>query len=481
MIYSNPEFIILFSATLGLYSLFNSYRSRFLILLTASILFYLWAGVFDGIVFLFVILMSWLAAALGERYPAAKNRLISLGIVLLAAHLLFWKYAPWIISQVQYIYPSFWGGRALFLPLPLGISFFTLQSIAYLVDYSRGQAEFVGLPTYALFKSFFAQLLAGPIVRGSQLFSQLKELKKPTESDVSLGLTLFVLGFFKKTAVANRVALFVDTIFAAPDQFGRVILAKALLGYAVQIWADFSGYTDMGRGAALMVGIRLPENFLSPYLAKTPSEFWRRWHITLSEWIKDYLFTPLALTFRRLSVNGIFYAAVITMLIAGLWHGAGWNFLLFGIYHGALLVFERKLRILPDPPESLAPLWSGLQTALLFSLVLLGWLLFRLESMDLLWAFLKGLALDSGVRQPPITGRSIYWGLFFCFFLQGLCYYDFRSERWVFLAPLKEAIARKKIANPAAGLCAGALLAAVFTGAILLRPPRTGGFIYFQF
>ena len=191
------------------------------------------------------------------------------------------------------------------MPLPVGISFFTLQSIAYMVDYSRGQTEFVSLPVYALFKSFFAQLLAGPIVRGSQLNPQLKVLRRAEPAEISLGVSLFVLGFVKKMVVADRVAYFVDAVFSSPQNFGRYALLKALLGYTVQIWADFSGYTDMGRGAALILGIRLPENFLSPYFSQSPSEFWRRWHITLSTWITDYIFTPLARQFDDPALDGI--------------------------------------------------------------------------------------------------------------------------------------------------------------------------------
>jgi alginate O-acetyltransferase complex protein AlgI len=487
MIYSSPEFLLLLCLTLAGYALAGSYRARFLVLLAASFIYYAWAGLFDSIVFALVIAVSWLAVALSERYPSAKSRLIPLGIALLSLHLLFWKYTPWIVGQVQAICPGFLAGRELFFPLPLGISFFTLQSIAYLVDYSSGRAEFVSLPTYALFKSFFAQLLAGPIVRGAQLFPQLARLEKPKPSEFSLGLALFVLGFFKKMAVADRIAFFVDVVFAAPGRFGRVILIKALLGYAVEIWADFSGYTDMGRGAALMLGIRLPENFLSPYFAQTPSEFWKRWHITLSEWIKDYLFTPLALAGRRLSARGLFYAAMLTMLIAGLWHGAGWNFALFGLYHGVLLVLERQFTF-PAWPGRLRPLRAAARTGLMFGLVLGGWLLFRVTDLSLLGSYLKGLAFGSVDHEAATMGRGVFPLLALCLGLQAAFYYDLRTERWVFLTPVKEAVARRlaliaprKPALAAAGLCAGVLLAAVFAGTILLRPPQTRGFIYFQF
>jgi D-alanyl-lipoteichoic acid acyltransferase DltB (MBOAT superfamily) len=488
MIYSNPEFFILFGLTLAAYSLARSYRLRFLVLLAASLTFYAWAGLFDGLIFVLVILVSWSAVAFSEKYPAAKSRLIPLGICVIAAHLFVWKYASWLIGEIHAVSPGFWGGRELFLPLPVGISFFTLQSIAYMVDYSRGQTEFVTLPVYALFKSFFAQLLAGPIVRGSQLNPQLKKLPRPAAADVTLGVCLFVLGFVKKMAVADRVAYFVDAAFSSPQNFGRFALLKALLGYTVQIWADFSGYTDMGRGAALILGIRLPENFLSPYLSQSPSEFWRRWHITLSTWITDYIFTPLAMRSRALGAQGLFFfAAVTTMLIAGIWHGAGWNFALFGLYHGFLLVLEKRGLLPRDPKSPWSP--GGLaRIALMFCLIQGGWLVFRIESMHQLFAFLKGLAFGSPAAQAA-TGRSVFVLAAFCLGIQAAFYYDPGKKTWVFMTPLKEKTMKRldemTLERPAlasvAGLCAGVALAALLMGALLLRPDHTRGFIYFQF
>lgn len=477
VVYSNPEFFVLFALTLAAYALASSYKARFRVLLASSLLFYAWAGLFDAAVFVLVILVSWLAVWGSEKRPDWKRWLIPSGILVITAHLLVWKYASWLVAQVQSVRPGFLGGREVRLPLPVGISFFTLQSIAYLVDYSRGQCRFVGLEEYALFKSFFAQLLAGPIVRGRQLFPQLEKLERPSPSDFSLGVSLFALGFFKKVAIADRVAYTADVVFSSPGLYGRAALLKALLAYTVQIWADFSGYTDMGRGAALMLGIRLPENFLSPYLSQTPSEFWRRWHITLSQWITDYIFTPLALRSRALGAQGLFlFSAVATMLIAGLWHGAGWNFALFGLYHGVLLVLEKR-GILPREPAKTGTARSFVQMALMFPLVMGGWLLFRVEDMARLGAFLRGLAF--GAAAPlAVSGRSVLVLAAACLGLQALLYYDFDSRRWVFLERFAVDEARL---GPAAGVCAGVALAALMAAGLLLRPSQARGFIYFQF
>jgi alginate O-acetyltransferase complex protein AlgI len=492
MIYSSPEFIILIALALAAYSMARSYRLRFSILLAASAIFYSWAGRLDSLVFFLVILFSWSVVFLSERYPRAKGWLVSFGIAAITLHLLFWKYTPWIASQVQGAHQGFLGGREWLLPLPLGISFFTLQSIAYLTDYYHGDAAFVSFPVYALFKSFFGQLIAGPIVRASQLFPQLERLERPKPAEVSLGLSLFVFGFIKKVGVADRVAFFVDLVFSAPQNFGRLVLLKALLGYAVQIWADFSGYIDMGRGAALMFGIHLPENFLSPYFARSPSEFWMRWHITLSQWIRDYLFTPLALAGRRLSEHGAFFGVVLTMFIAGLWHGAGWNYVIFGLYHGLLLVLERKFRFRwpgLDAVPWLARAREVLKGLFMFCLVLGGWLIFRSESLRGVGSFLRGLAFDTGGLPGQAKGRSIYIGLAFCFLTQALSYYDLREERWLVLAPLKERVSRiverLEVRSSAllslGGFCVGAGLAALLIGTILMRPPQGKAFIYFQF
>lgn len=478
MVYSNPEFFALFGLTWALYSLSSSYRARFSILLTASLVFYGWAGLFDGLIFLLVILISWLAVWGSERRPAWKGVLIPAGIVVITAHLLVWKYASWLTGQVQEVWPGFLGGREVYLPLPVGISFFTLQSVAYLVDYSRGTCGFVGLAEYALFKSFFAQLLAGPIVRGRQLFPQLEELPRPSREQVSLGLSLFALGFFKKVAIADRVAYHVDVVFAAPEQYGRLALLKAVAGYTVQIWADFSGYTDMGRGAAHLLGVRLPENFLSPYLSRTPSEFWKRWHITLSSWIADYIFTPLAMRSRALGAQGLFFfSAVLTMLIAGVWHGAGWNFALFGLYHGLLLVLSQR-GLLPRDAAPVGSWRARAQMLVMLPLVMGGWLLFRVESLARLGAYLRGLACGAAGLETPSSGRSV-WVLFaFTLALQAALYYDFEKKSWVWLERLKP---REEALTPMTGALAGAALALLMAAALLLRPAAARGFIYFQF
>ncbi len=484
MIYSNPEFVLFFLVTAGAFFLARGYEARFRVLLAASLVFYAWAGLFDTLIFIFVVVVSWLATALTNRYPDGKAWFIRSGIVLMTAHLFFWKYAPWAVGQVQIVFPSFWGGQRLSLPLPIGISFFTLQGIAYLVDYSRAEAKYMPLSMYLLFKSFFAQLVAGPIVRAWQLLPQLEKLERPSPEDVSIGLMLFTRGFFKKLVIGDRVGYFVDIVFSEPASFGRMVLLKALLGYTVQIWADFSGYTDMGRGAARILGIRLPENFLSPYLARTPSEFWRRWHITLSQWIKDYIYMPLALGGGRGALRGV-GIVVLTMAISGLWHGASWHFVIWGLYHGVLLGLEHHSSWRSQPSDSGSK--AVFQTALTLSLVVFGWLIFRVENLEVLAAYLGGLWSDAGVKAAPSQGLGIVLGVVYCALDHVLFYRDARSGELTFLEPVRAAVSRIAGGDEAAPLplagtfLAGTALAAVFIGSIVMRPAASKAFIYFQF
>ncbi len=479
MVYSSPEFILLFVFTLCAYLLSRKRGLRFCVLLSASLTFYAWAGIFDTAVFLCVIGVSWTAVAASRRWPRRAGILIPAGIAVMTGHLLFWKYVPWLCLQVQNFWPGFLGGLKVSLPLPIGISFFTLQGIAYLVDFRRGQAKYMTFSSYMLFKTFFAQLVAGPIVRAKQLLPQLETLESPQASDLAAGLSLFVFGFAKKLLVADRAGQWVDAVFADPGRWNREALALALAGYTVQIWADFSGYTDMGRGCARMLGLRLPENFMSPYLSRTPSEFWRRWHITLSEWIRDYVYIPLGGS--RGGALRTFGAVVLTMGLSGLWHGANWTFACWGLYHGGLLVVERYGNMG----------WIGLRGrsrglagwALTLAAVIFGWLLFRSPTLPAAGYYLTRLfSRAGGDFLPGQAIRDLGSALVTCALLQIVLYRDLASDRTLLAAWLVPRLDAGRAGRASlAGLFAGAVLAVVFVSAILLRPSQAKTFIYFQF
>lgn len=469
MIYSTPEFILLFAATLGFYLLFAQKRIRFGILLAASLGFYAWAGVFDALIFAFVVAASWGAALMSGRDPSRRKGWIRVGILVMVLHLFFWKYSSWAAGQIQVLWPGFLYGRRLNLQLPVGISFFTLQGIAYLADLEAGRASLMPFGRYLLFKSFFAQLVAGPIVRSRQLLPQLESLRDPRLEDLAAGLSLFVVGFFKKVLIADKVSGFVDQIFAAPSGFTRTTLLIGIAVYAVQIWADFSGYTDMGRGCARMLGITLPENFISPYFACSPSEFWRRWHITLSQWIRDYIYIPLG--GNRGSRSRAVAILIFTMTVSGLWHGANWTFALWGFYHGSLLFAERLLNRWEKPVLIRAFAWPAT-----FAGVLFGWLLFRSPDIGTFARFLGVLAHGGTGTHDWSHNHGVIAALFVCAALHAVEYRDLATnERLLHLSvPKRQALA---------GAMAGIILALMLTGTIILRPftgaPRA--FIYFQF
>lgn len=492
MIYSTPEFFALFAVTLFGMFVIRSYSWRFFLLLASSLFFYSWSGIVDSLIFLAVVFVSWLAVALAHRFPRQKNLYLVLGVTVMASHLFFWKYAPWGVSQIQILIPHFLGGKPLELPLPVGISFFTLQGIAYLIDFKSDKASFMNFREYALFKSFFPQLVAGPIVRASELLPQLRKLDRPTLDRAAKGLALFGIGFAKKMAIADRIAPYVEVVFHSPHNYGRLPLFLALAGYSVQIWADFSGYTDMGRGAANLLGIELPENFLAPYLSRSPSEFWKRWHITLSRWIKSYIYKPLVQSWGNRSSVGALGALLVTMLISGFWHGASWTFALWGLYHGLLLVGERLLEKSP-----LAKVFAKLPltfqntfaTLLTFGCTLFGWLIFRADGLEGLMAYLNAFTRNQGTLVPMTRVLNLGLGFAACILLHALFYWDLEKQKWPVaekllsrlqsLAPLWQD--RSLVFQEAIGFTVGILFALFFLGIILIRSEGTNAFIYFQF
>ncbi len=480
MNYSSPKFALLFVVTFALFSMARATANRFWILLLSSLLFYGWAGPIDLAIFLLVVIVSWSTSWLSCRHPARRRSFIALGIAIMAAHLCIWKYLPWVVAQLQTAWPGFLQGKNLRLPLPIGISFFTLQGIAYMVDLSRGKAKFMTFSKYLLFKSFFAQLIAGPIVRSHQLMPQLQQLRRPMIDDIALGLPLFVIGFGKKILIADRVAPWVDTVFSHPGEWTRMSLTIGLLSYAVQIWADFSGYTDMGRGCARMLGIRLPENFLSPYLARTPSEFWKRWHITLSDWIKDYIYIPLGGSQgTRWRTFGV---VVLTMSLSGLWHGANWTFVLWGLYHGMLLALERNTSLRWTRLTGRA--LDAVRYILTLPAILFGWLLFRSANLTDLAIFVHGLIYGYGAKA--LGGHALSdagLGFIACVGLHVILYRDLKQKHLIFFARAEEGLSGKISPRwaSAAGLCAGAAIACLFVAGLIGRPPQPRPFIYFQF
>jgi D-alanyl-lipoteichoic acid acyltransferase DltB (MBOAT superfamily) len=284
--------------------------------------------------------------------------------------------------------------------LPVGVAFYTFMAISYVVDTYRGVFVPVTLEKFAAYLSFFPHLVAGPIVRPGELIPQFDEPRDPRSVDTSRAFYLIATGLFKKVVIANYLAgSIVDDVFGAPGQHSSLELLVAVYAYAVQIYADFSGYTDIAIGVALLLGFRFPQNFDSPYAASSVQEFWRRWHMTLSRWLRDYVYIPLG--GNRRGELRTYTNLLLTMLIGGLWHGAGWTFVVWGGLHGVYLATGRLRRGRDeDRPTGLA-LWR--RRIVTFHLVCLAWVFFRADSFGTAGDVLTGIFTRWGHPSPLVT------------------------------------------------------------------------------
>jgi D-alanyl-lipoteichoic acid acyltransferase DltB (MBOAT superfamily) len=305
------------------------------------------------------------------------------------------------------------------LMLPLGISYFTFQTMGYILDVYRGalRAErHAGL--YALFISFFPHITAGPIARANQLLPQFREVHRPDYELVVSGLQRMAWGFFKKLVIAERLAFVVNRIYGDPTSYTGTALILATYAFAFQIYCDFSGYADIAIGAARVMGFKLPENFQQPYYAQSIPEFWRRWHITLYSWLRDYLFYPLsrALKRSRLASNSLLavaFPSLLTMLASGLWHGTGWTFLVWGALHGVFMVSSllwSQANLSPRLPFSLHPqVVSGFRIFVTFHLVCFAWIFFRAGSISDAWYIIQHLFVNLEINVSLFDLMPVGW------------------------------------------------------------------------
>ncbi|MGQ9424889.1 MBOAT family O-acyltransferase [Gilvimarinus sp. F26214L] len=391
MLFNSFEFIFLFLPVVALgFYLIRAHSGTgnvalgFLVL--ASLFFYGW---WDPRYLLLILASILVNFSIGRsiislrRKGAGKGRAyVALGVGLNLAALGYFKYSGFLLGNLGAL-------TSLDVPLvqvvlPLAISFFTFQQIAYLVDAYRGQCDDYDFVHYCLFVTFFPQLIAGPIVHHSEMMPQfLRQRRSDFWNDLYLGVSFFSFGLCKKVLIADEIAQWSTPVFAAADGGMAVGSLEAWGGaasYSLQLYFDFSGYADMAIGAALMFGIRLPLNFNSPYKALSIIDFWRRWHMTLSRFLRDYLYIPLG--GNRNGKLARYRNLLVTMLLGGLWHGAGWNFIIWGGLHGLYLVANHLFRIL-RPTWALPPLISRFAAWLLTTVcVLLAWVFFRAESLE---------------------------------------------------------------------------------------------------
>ena len=458
----------------------------------ASLFFYAWWNPVYLPLLLFSIGFNYLTGLALSKPSGGKRGVLACGIAVNLGLLGYFKYTNFFIDQVSTLLASPFDVAPIFLPL--AISFFTFQQIAYLCDAYQGHTREYHFIDYCLFVSYFPQLIAGPIVHHKEMMPQFMATRaRFNPDDFAQGLSYFVLGLFKKVVVADNLARFATPVFTAAGTGGDPTLIEAwggVLAYTGQIYFDFSGYSDMAVGLGWMIGIKLPVNFHSPYKAADIADFWRRWHITLSRFLRDYLYIPLGGNRkggRRRLIN-----LMLTMLLGGLWHGAGWTFIIWGGLHGAYLVIHqawRKLNL--RLPRSIG-------VSVTFLAVVVAWVFFRAESMPTAVALLKGMVGLNGISLSDnlanVFGFLSSWGVAF----NDTGSFDTDGLRWlipallaIFIFPNTQEFMRRPDWPAAQGLAARfpqwrastwtALLFAVLTLLSLLRLREVSEFLYFQF
>ena len=371
MTFQSFEYAVLLLAVFVTYW-FLPRRFQNLLLLVASYVFYSFVDPKMALLLGGYTAVSYFAARRIEDDPNNSRKYLWFAIAASLGALAFFKYAGFFVESISDMLDLI--GLANFestlkIILPVGISFYTFQSLGYVIDvYTKRTTARRSLIDTALFISFFPQLVAGPIERASALLPQFERRRNFEADRTASGISLLVWGLFKKLVIADNVGMIVDSIFST-TQPGAALLWVGVLAFGIQILADFSGYTDIARGSARLLGIELSLNFRHPWLAKSPADFWRRWHITLSSWLRDYVYIPLGGSRNGRYSNAI--TLIVTFVLGGLWHGAAWNFVLWGLLHAALILIWRAARKLKFQVPTL------LATLITFFVISASWLLFR--------------------------------------------------------------------------------------------------------
>jgi alginate O-acetyltransferase complex protein AlgI len=397
MLFHTWAFALFFVIVYPIYLALKGTRFRIPWLLAASYFFYGWVNPLYLILIFYSSLLDYLVAARMEKSQRRKMWL-SVSIINNIGLLSFFKYGGFVADNINGLLSWLNIPYAIPMPgmlLPVGISFYVFQSMSYTIDFYRGNvARERSFIRYAAFVSLFPRLLAGPIERAKNLLPQLDMVPKFSSQDITDGLSLFVVGLFKKIALADYLALYVDKVYSAPEQYQSPALILATFLFAWQIYFDFSGYTDMARGVARIMGFRLMLNFDNPYLATSLGDFWGRWHISLSSWFKDYVYIPLG--GNRKGTFNTYKNMFLTMVISGLWHGAAWTFVLWGAVHAIGRFLTREMERTAFYREKVPTLAKQF---FVFGLVTFAWIFFRAESIGDAWTIIKRI-FTSGLANP---------------------------------------------------------------------------------
>jgi len=478
MQFTSYTFLLFLLAMLTILSVWQAWTGRKIVLLMGSYCFYAWANPWFSLVLISSTLLNIILARQMMRVPPGRIRAITfiVGICLNLGTLAVFKYTSFFqqnllwVTQLLGLTPADWH-RQLDIVLPLGISFYTFTTTSYLVDCYRGELSEPGKPLdVALYFAFFPKLISGPICRAKDFFIQCQNAPSRDSAAFGWGVFLCAWGFFKKVAIADNIAILVNAVYSDPAKFGLLNIWVAIFGYAVQIYCDFGGYTDIAIGVALLFGFSLPDNFKRPYAAIGFADFWQRWHISLSTWLRDYLYVPLG--GNRKGRARTYFNIVVTMLLCGLWHGANWTFVLWGGIHGLCLCGERFI-VSHWPTNKAIPkyglLYSALKCVATFVMVSLLWVLFRAPSLSSAWSLLcNAIGIEHvGVLADEFLPRTLLTALMITVV--------------VFWHYINRAVPFHSLCRMAPSWLLGVVASLLFIVASFLRTPDGDQFIYFGF
>lgn len=407
MVFSSIEFLIFFAIVFVtmLIAECNAVSHRFaqhsirkfkhILLLLASYVFYGW---WDWRFCFLMFALTFIAYISAKNIDKGKYMKLYkvLGIAFPLVILGFFKYFNFFLDSFSTVFGVENLGT-LNIILPVGISFYTFQSMSYTIDVIRKDIKSESFLKVALYVAFFPQLVAGPVVKASDFIPQLDEDRRITKENVVTGVQIFVFGLFKKIVFADHLSVFVDDVFSKPEAFHSISVILAVISYSIQIYFDFSGYSDMAVGCAKCLGYDFTRNFNIPYISKNASEFWKRWHISLSSWLQQYLY--ISLGGNRKGTARTYANLLITMVLGGLWHGASWNFVLWGAFHGLLLCIHKIFRKTRKNKAG-SPIGNMLSILGTYIMVCLGWVLFRAEDFSTAFSVYKQIFIwDDGILQ----------------------------------------------------------------------------------
>ena len=490
MLFNSVDFLVFFAFVITISVIIKNKNFSYVFLVAVSYFFFYFSNNFLISLLVFsTVLDFYIAKAIWSTDDKSKKKkLLLISIIGNLGLLGFFKYADFGISQFNDLFKLIGLNDVplLEIALPVGISFYTFQTLGYTIDVYRGQlSPAKSFKEFALFVAFFPQLVAGPILRASNFLPQIREKFSQLDAknylqqiliqrtNLKIGLTLMSFGFFKKMFFADNIAPFVDEIFLNPIGLDSFAIILGTIGFGIQLYCDFSGYSDIAIGAALILGFKVPQNFNFPFFATSPAEFWRRWHISLSTWVRDYVFFPMVINNKKSRLR-IFSSLFTTMFLIGIWHGAGWNFVIFGIIHGLYVGIEASIRSMFPSLRNNSFLKSRLGKIISILttqyLIFLSFLAFRVHDLEhLSYSIQKLIFIDLDVNEISGFILEHKLPLFLMVLFLIIHYISFRNPSML-----------NKISNlkPAYWII---FLTIIFTSIIFFYDANPRDFIYFRF